>query len=115
MSRAVTDRTSLRAEHDVMLRALSARRSIFHFAHAAVSLFVALIVGGAAFKLSIDLEYAWAPSLVAPALVVSGLAGGYGLVRLVLGARHLRDESAAFDRLKALRRELSLDELPSAS
>jgi len=111
----VTDRTSLRAEHDVMLRALSARRSIFHFAHAAVSLFVAAVVGGAAFKLSIDLEYAWAPSLVLPSVVVSGVAVSYGVVRLILGARHLREESVAFDRLKALRRELSLDELPSAS
>lgn len=97
------------------LRALSARRSIFHFAHAAVSLFAAIIIGGAAFKLSTDLEFAWAPSLVVPALVVAGVAASYGVVRLLLGGRHLREESVAFDRLKALRRELSLDELPSAS
>ncbi len=107
MSPPVND---LRAEHDAMLASLSARKSTFHFAHAAVSIFVACIFAGAAWKLSIDLEYAWAPSLVLPAAVVALLALAYGSFRLIAGQRVLRTEVEAFERLKSLRQQLKLDD-----
>lgn len=107
MSPPVND---LRAEHDAMLARLSARQSTFHFAHAAVSIFVACIFSGAAWKLSIDVEYAWAPSLVLPAAIVAAVALAYGLFRLVLGRSVLQTEVGQFERLKALRQQLKLDE-----
>lgn len=115
MSRRVTDHaaSSLRQEHDQTLSRLSARASIFHFAHAAVSIFIACIMGGAAFKLASDLEYAWAPSLSLPALVISVAAGGYGLVRLVIGRIALVAEHREFARLKTLREQLELDRIPA--
>ncbi|MBL8937375.1 MAG: hypothetical protein JNM69_22635 [Archangium sp.] len=100
----------LRAEHDAMLTRLSARKSTFHFAHAAVSIFVACVFGGAAWKLSLDLEYAWAPSLVLPATIVASLALAYGLFRLIVGRGVLQTEVAEFERLKGLRKQLKLDE-----
>lgn len=100
----------LRAEHDAMLTRLSARKSTFHFAHAAVSIFVACVFGGAAWKLSIDLEYSWAPSLVLPAAVISGVALAYGVLRLILGRVVLQTEVVEFERLKGLRKQLKLDE-----
>jgi len=103
----------LREEHDRTLEQLSARKSIFHFAHAAVSLFVAAIMGGASIKLSRDVEFEWAPSLVLPALIVTGVAFSYGVVRLVIGRAAMSKEHAAFERLKTLRRSLELDQVPA--
>jgi hypothetical protein len=103
---------SLRATHDELLAKLSRRQSIFHFAHAAVSLFVCFIASGAAWRLSLDTEYSWAPPLVVPAQVIAGLALLYGLVRLVLGRGRLADESQAFAELQRLRAQLKLDEAP---
>lgn len=103
---------SLRATHDELLAKLSRRQSIFHFAHAAVSLFVCFIASGAAWRLSLDTEYAWAPSLVVPALVIAGGGLLYGIVRLVLGRGQLVHEDEAFGELKRLRAQLKLDETP---
>lgn len=109
----MTDLVSLRAEHDATLSRLSQRKSTLHFAHTAVALFVAAITGGAAWKLALDVEFEWAPQLVVPALVVSISAAAYGLVRVVVGRRALAAEVREFDRLKALRHELKLDEPPT--
>lgn len=115
MSARVTDSAtpSLRQEHDRTLEGLSARASIFHFAHAAVSLFIAAIMGGAAFKLAGDFEFAWAPQLAVPAMVISLAAAAYGVVRLVIGRSALVKEHRAFERLKALREQLELDRIPA--
>ena len=103
----------LRAEHDAMLARLSARKSTFHFAHAAVSIFVASVFSGAAWKLSVDLEYAWAPSLVLPAAIVASVSLAYGLFRLIMGRSILQTEVVEFERLKGLRKQLKLDEPPT--
>ncbi|MDX2015243.1 MAG: hypothetical protein SFW67_33930 [Myxococcaceae bacterium] len=103
---------SLRATHDELLATLSRRQSIFHFAHAAVSLFVCFIASGAAWRLSLDTEYAWAPGLVLPAQLIAGAALCYGVVRLVLGRGRLVVENEAFAELKRLRAQLKLDEAP---
>lgn len=113
MSPPVTDLVALRAEHDATLSRLSYRKSTSHFAHTAVSLFVAAITGAASWRLSVDVELVWAPQLVVPATIVSVSVAIYGLVRLVLGRRTLADEVREFERLKALRHELKLDEPPA--
>jgi DNA-binding MltR family transcriptional regulator len=110
---AVTDPAALRLEHDEMLTRLSRRHSTVHFAHGAVAIFVAAILGGAAYRLSVDTEFAWAPRAVVPVAVVSGLALAYMLVRFSLGLGVLSREVKDFDHLRSLRRELKLDELPS--
>lgn len=113
MSPPVTDLVALRAEHDATLSRLSQRKSTLHFAHTAVSLFLAAITGGAALKLAIDVELEWAPHLVLPATLISVSVAVYGLVRMVLGRRTLNAEVREFERLKALRHELKLDEPPA--
>jgi hypothetical protein len=100
----------LRAQHDALLTRLSVRASTFHFAHAAVALFLSTIFGGAAWKLSLDVEYAWAPSLVLPAAIVSALAFVYGVTRLAMGRSVLTGEVREFEQLRALRSQLKLDE-----
>ncbi|MBL8924080.1 MAG: hypothetical protein JNJ54_34805 [Myxococcaceae bacterium] len=101
---------SLRAEHDAMLARLSIRASTLHFAHCAVSFFVGCLLGGAAVKLSLDTELAWAPSLVLPAAALAIIAALYAVVRLALGLRVLRGEERDFERLQALRAQLKLDD-----
>lgn len=113
MSPPVTDLVALRAEHDATLSRLSYRKSTSHFAHTAVSLFVAAITGGAAWRLSVDVEIEWAPHLVLPATLISVSVAIYGLVRIFLGRRTLKGEVREFERLKALRHELKLDEPPA--
>jgi TRAP-type C4-dicarboxylate transport system permease small subunit len=109
----VIDLITLRAEHDATLSQLSQRKSTLHFAHTAVSLFLAAIMCGAAIKLAIDVELEWAPHLVLPVSIVSVLAAIYGVGRLLVGLRKLGTEVQGFERLKALRHELKLDEPPS--
>lgn len=113
MSALVTDPVALRAEHDATLARLSTRRSTFHFAHTAVACFVAAIVAGAAWKLSVDRELDWAPHLVLPASALSVTVAVYAAVRLVLGRRALAGEVGEFERLKALRHQLKLDQPPA--
>jgi hypothetical protein len=109
----VNDTAPLRAEHDATLARLSARASTLHFAHCAVSFFVACVLAGASLKLSLDLDFEWAPSLVLPAALAAAAAALYATGRLVLGLKVLRVEVKDFERLRALRTELKLDEPPA--
>lgn len=106
----MTDEISLRATHDDMLARLSKRRSIVHFAHAAVAIFVACVMSGASWRLSVDVEYSWAGDLVIPAMAVAVGALVYGVARLGLGQRVLNAEVRDFEALRALRKRLRLDE-----
>ncbi len=112
---AVTDPAALRLEHDEILERLSRRQSTVHFAHGAVAIFVSAILGGAAYRLSVDTDFAWAPRAVEPVAVAALLALASTLVRFALGLRVLSREVKDFDHLRSLRRELKLDELPSFS
>jgi len=106
------DPASLRAEHDQLMARLSARRSMEHFAHAAISLFVAVIVGGASTMLFWEEGEAYAvPSAVGAALAVGLLA--YAWVRYLRGRSARAAEHREFERLSALRRSLGIDD-PSA-
>lgn len=106
----MSDDAGTRAQYDELLRALSARASTTHFAHAAVVGFVGAIVSGGAGKLFWDFgEAEYLPwTLAAASLGLCGLA--YAVVRFVLGRRALVVELEKWSRMQALRRELKLDE-----
>jgi hypothetical protein len=85
---------------------LSARQSVLHFSHAAVSMILALILAGAAAKLFWD-------SIRVPILgwVASAVSIGcawYSVSRYRVGRRAYRDELARFESMKALRSRLGL-------
>src|SRR5437763_7587205 len=101
-----------RAELERLQRELQSRESITHFAHAAVSLLVGLIVAGAAGKLFWDLpedRYVFAY----PVVVLALSCGVYALVRYFRGRRTLAVELERFEALKRLRTVMKLDD-PSA-
>lgn len=98
----------LRAEHDAVLASLETRSSTLHFAHAAVSFFFAVSLGGTAGKLW------WDYAVEEPTwwMIAAGLSGAvlaYSLVRLVLATRSYRSERTQVDRLLTLRKEIGLD------
>jgi hypothetical protein len=104
--------TDDRSRLDALQAQLRARRSVFHFAHAAVSLLVAVIAACTGAKYFWDYELDDLPTL--SALVgVSGVLFIYGAVHWALGHRALKRELTLFDELKGLRQHLRLDD-PSA-
>ncbi len=99
---------ALRAEHDAVLSNLSTRDSTHQFAHAAVSLFIAISFVGTSGKLWWDYSTQnpeWA--------AIAGGAGvtllSYSLVRFVLGFRAYGRERAQVSRLLDLRKALGVD------
>jgi hypothetical protein len=94
---------------DALQARLSSRRSIFHLAHAAVSLLVAFISTGTALMLWWDSNAdERAPLAVFSALAVVLFA--HGLVRWALGKKARREEQTLFEELKALRKSMGLDD-----
>ncbi len=91
---------------------LAARRSTLHFAHAAVSLVVGLLLAGATGKFFWDMpeekQLFGLPGVAAIAVLLV-----YAAVRYRRGMQALDSELSRFETLKALRRELRLDD-PSA-
>lgn len=101
----------LQAQMERLQESLSTRQSTLHFAHAGVSVIVALLLGGAAAKLFWD-------SIRAPKLayLVAAVSVGlvlYAIARYRKGRRMLAEELKQFDSLLELRRRLHLDD-PSA-
>ncbi|MBK7860761.1 MAG: hypothetical protein IPJ65_19590 [Archangiaceae bacterium] len=88
---------------------LNARRSIFHLAHAAISLLIAVISAGTAARLFYDYELNELPLLGAAVLVALGMFV-HGFVRWALGRRALNREVAQFAELRELRATLGLDD-----
>lgn len=97
----------LRSQLERLQERLATRQSILHFAHAAVSLIVALIFGGAAVKLFRDSTME--PALGFGATVVALGLLIYSLVRYAKGRRELADELKRYGDLLELRRRLQLD------
>ncbi len=97
----------LRAEHDEVLSAVSARESTRQFAHAAVGVFIAILLSGTAGKLWWDLKgkFPWIWMVVAGA---AALAVTYALIRVGIGLTHHRRERALLKRLQELRAALGL-------
>lgn len=101
--------SAARAEYDEVQARLASRRSIEHYAHAAVSIFVGLIFAGATSKLYWDTELKFLEVELAFALVSAGLLT-HAVARLSLGRRAMQREDAELPRLTALRRELGVDD-----
>ena len=95
---------------DSLQAELNARRSIFHFAHAAISLLVATVSACVAARLFWDfgperkVEWFGAAVLVALVLYV------HGFIRWGVGRRALSRETVQFAELRALRQSLGLDD-----
>ncbi len=101
--------TDLRRQLDQLQAELSSRSSTVHFAHAAVSLAVSLILFGGVGKLAWDLGDKL-PGWVGAGTGLSGLILVYALIRWALARRELRAELEKLKALEALRRELKLDD-----
>ncbi|MBF5044006.1 hypothetical protein FGE12_16530 [Aggregicoccus sp. 17bor-14] len=97
-----------RAELERLQAGLASRKSIRHYAHAAVSTVVALIVTGAAIKLFRDSAKVPYLGYVAAAMALGLFT--YALVQGLKGRRHMADELERFASLEALRRALHLDD-----
>lgn len=97
-----------RAEHDAVQARLASRRSIEHYAHAAVSIFLGLIFAAGASKLYWDTELRYLELGLLFVLLSTGLLA-HAVVRLSLGRRAMQREDAELERLTALRGELGLD------
>lgn len=99
---------NLHEQLERLQEALSTRQSTLHFAHAGVSLIVALIFGGATAKLFWDSARAPHVAWLGLALTV-GLAI-YSLVRYRRGRTVLADELVRYETMLELRRRLRLDD-----
>lgn len=97
-----------RAELEQLQLELATRQSTTHFAHAAVSLTVALIIAGAAAKLFYD--SAKVPYLGFLATLAALGLFTYSTIRFRRGNRALKQEVAQFEKLKGLHRALGLDD-----
>jgi hypothetical protein len=110
------DDCALRAEHDALAERLSARRSIDLARRAAYTGFAAFLVSGLAMKLAFDRWLSTRPARfrAPPVLFIAALAAALVLVLVTaLVARraraHMREEDAAFARMRRLRDALGLD------
>lgn len=97
---------ALRTEHDAVLAALSTRESTRHLAHAAISGFVAFLLGGTAARLWHDGRQG-TPFVVALGLTCAVTL--YAVVRGSLGLSAHKKERAQLGRLKELRAQLGVD------
>ena len=110
--------TGSAAAFEALQRELSSRRSVLHFAHAAVSLVVALIAAGTAAKLYWDLTHDYLKhaewvEVIWVAVGVTAFCVVYAIVRYLVGRRALRVELVQFGKLQALRQQLGLDDHPN--
>lgn len=97
---------ALRTEHDAVLSSLATRGSTKHFANAAVSVFVALMLGGTTARLWWEGQRPdW--TMLAGCLTLLVLA--YAALRLGLGTGAHKKERVQLGRLRELRAALGVD------
>jgi hypothetical protein len=101
--------TDTRSRLDTLQAQLKARRSVFHFAHAAVSLLIALVAACTGAKLFWDYQLDDLLRLGA-VLGMSAVLFVYGFVHWALGRKALKEELTLFSELKGLRQTLGLDD-----
>lgn len=102
------DTLDTRAEFEKLQQELSTRQSTTHFAHAAVTLPIGLIMAGAAAKLFHD--SAKVPYLgFLATLVALGLLT-YATTRFVRGNRAVKAEARQYEKMMTLRQALGLDD-----
>lgn len=97
------------ARLDLLQAELKARKSIFHLAHAAVSLLVALVAACTAARLFWDYELGEL-ALLGAALIVALVMFVHGFVRWGLGRRAMARETVQFAELQELRLRLGIDD-----
>jgi hypothetical protein len=88
---------------------LNARRSIFHLAHAAISLLIAMVAACTAARLFWDYELERLP-LFGAAIFIALIMFTHGFVRWAIGRRAMDRETAQFAELRELRSSLGLDD-----
>ncbi|MFZ5468464.1 MAG: hypothetical protein ACOZIN_03410 [Myxococcota bacterium] len=88
---------------------VSSRASVVHFAHAGVSMIVALLVAGAAAKLFWDLPLRALVLAFFPSALSLGLAA-YSVLHYRRGKRELEGELRRYQMMLTLRRTLRLDD-----
>lgn len=98
-----------REEYAALQAKLSTRRSIRHFAHAAISLIVSFIALATSAKLHLDYAYE-APQYPYLVLGLSVVLGLYGAICAIFAVAALRKERALFRTMQELRRTLRLDD-----
>jgi hypothetical protein len=101
--------TDDRTRFDTLQAQLKSRRSVFHFAHAAVSLLVAVVAACTGAKLFWDYQLDEA-QMLSVSLGLSAVLFVYGGVHWVLGRRALKRELTLYSELKGLRQTLGLDD-----
>jgi hypothetical protein len=94
---------------EALQRELSARESVLHFAHAAVSTILALIAAGTSAKMYWDLT-GERTIYAAPVLGFASVCFVYGAIRYLIGRRVLKRELESFAKLQSLRRQLGRDD-----
>jgi SNF family Na+-dependent transporter len=97
------------ARLDALQAELQARRSIFHLAHAAVSLLVGMVAAGTAARLFWDYQFDEL-AFFGAALIVAVIMLSHGFIRWAIGKKALEKETAQFAELRALRASLGLDD-----
>jgi hypothetical protein len=103
------DLADLHSQLENLQEQLAARASVVNFAHAAVSMALALIIGGAAGKMFWDLDgekEIWA----FPVAALSLFLALYSTIRFVSGRKKQIEELKKFHQLEAIRRALQLDD-----
>ncbi len=103
------DASALRVQHDEMAARVASRQSIVHFAHAAVSAFIGLILLGAAGKLWWD-YWSANPEWALSAGSVAGVLLSYAAAQLLFGRHDRAIEARDYASLQALRHQLKLDD-----
>lgn len=102
-----------RQKLDALQAELSVRRSTRHFARSGISLMAAMILSGATGKLFHDSKEVLGYSIASVGtLLVLGLVV-FSVREYLVGRRTVRSERSRFEELKALRRQLQLDDPPS--
>jgi hypothetical protein len=103
----VTNTSELREQLRQLQDELASRRSIVHFAHAAVSTLMTLVAGGLLAHVLYqgqDVRFAWLLG------VLCTVGVSYALVRSWVGRKWLRHEDRRFEALQAVRGALRLDD-----
>ena len=98
-----------REQLDSLQATLASRKSISHFARAAVAIVWSLISAGAAGKMLWDMRLELI-DFMTPAAVVAAVLLAYGVVHWLLGRRELAKELELFSSVKRLREQLRLDD-----
>lgn len=107
---------NLREQLEQLQAELASRRSIVHFAHAGVSLVVALIFAGASAKYFYDQFVLVKEEHVLIGAIFAVLSVGllvYSAARMVLGRKTLKHEKSRYQTMMSVRSALKLDD-PSA-